>query len=114
MFRVALLVVLLIVLMTPVASVAQPGGPGGYQGMPYGHFCPGMGMGPYGMRKPVRTADEAKQVIDKYFSSRGQQLRCGKIDEKNLYFEAEILDGNGTLIDKAIVDKRTGRIRSIY
>ncbi len=94
--------------------MAQPGGPGGYRGMPYGHFCPGMGMGPYGMRKPVRTADEAKQVVERYFSSSGQAVHCGKVEEKDLYFEAEILDHNGTLIDKAIVDKRNGRIRSIY
>jgi hypothetical protein len=110
----AFLIVPLMILMMPMASVAQPGGHGSYQNMPYGHFCPGMGMGPYGMRKAVRTADEAKQVIEGYFSSTGQALHCGKIAEKNLYFEAEILDQNGALVDKAIVDKRTGRIRSIY
>jgi hypothetical protein len=73
-----------------------------------------MQWGPYGVRKPVKTADEAKQVVEKYFSSCGQALRCGKIEEKNLYFEAEVLDRNGAIIDKAIIDKRTGRIRSIF
>lgn len=110
----ALVAVSLLILATPMASVAQPGGHSAYQSMPYGHFCPGMGMGPYGVHRPVSTADEAKQVVERYFSSCGQALHCGKIEEKKLYFEAEILDRNGTMVDEAIIDKRTGRIRSIY
>ncbi len=110
----ALFIAALAIVLLPVASTAQPGGHGGYRGMPYGHFCPGMGMGPYGARMRVGSVDEAKQLIERYFASTGQDVHCGKIEEKDLYFEAEILDRNGTLIDKAIIDKRTGRIRSIY
>ena len=36
------------------------------------------------------------------------------IKEREWFFEAEILDKNNALIDKVIVDKRTGRIRSMY
>lgn len=85
-----------------------------YKGGPYGNYCPGMAWGPYGVRNPVRTAEEAKQVIETYLSDNKEGVRVGKIQEKNLYFEAEILDRNKKLIDRAIVDKRTGRIRSIY
>ncbi len=113
--RILRLILIAVMLLTvPILSWAQPEGHGPYRGMPYGHFCPGMGMGPYGVRKAVRTADEAKQVVDRYFSSRGEALHCGKVEEKDLYFETEILDDKGVLVDKAIVDKRTGRIRSIY
>jgi len=88
-----------------------------YKGGPYGNYCPGMQWGPYGVRKPVRTAEEAKQVIETYLSDLSgntEGFRVGQIQEKNLYFEVEILDRNNKLIDRAIVDKRTGRIRSIY
>jgi hypothetical protein len=62
----------------------------------------------------VRSVEEAKQVIETYFASMGENVGTGKIEEKGLFFEVEILDKDGALMDKAIVDKRTGRIRSIY
>jgi hypothetical protein len=69
---------------------------------------------PYGARKPVRTADEAKQLLEQYFEGTGKKVVIGSIEERRWFFIAEVLDKEGTLIDKAIVDKRTGRIRSIY
>jgi len=113
--RIAYLTVFFLVILTlPVVSVAQPMGRGMYRGSPYGHYCPGMQWGPYGLRKPVSTVEQAKQVIDVYLAETGQKLAAGNITEKNWYFEAEILDRNKTVIDRVIVDKRSGRIRSIY
>jgi hypothetical protein len=114
-----LLLIIVELLMLPVVSFAQPGGRGwhggGYEGMPYGQFCPGPRWGgPYGVRKPIRTIDEAKQVMERYFSGCPHKMTVGKIEEKEGYFVAEIRDPDGNLIDKTIVDKRTGRIRSIY
>lgn len=109
------LLVIVELLMLPVVSFAQPRGRGWYEGMPYGQFCPGPRWGgPYGVRKPVRTVDEAKQVLQRYFSGCPHKMTVGKIEEKEWYFEAEIRDADGNLMDKTIVDKRTGRIRSIY
>jgi hypothetical protein len=107
---------LMFVFGSPLVSNAQSrdGGPGMYHGAPYGHYCPGPGWGPYGVRKPVRTVEEAKEVLEKYFSASGKAVQVGKIEQKRGYFEAEILDSDGKLVDKAIVDRRTGRIRSIY
>jgi hypothetical protein len=85
-----------------------------YRGMPYGHFWAGRGRGPYGKRIPVATSDEAKQVIESYFAGLGENVKTGKIEEGRRFFEVEILNQDGALIDKTIVDKRTGRIRSIY
>ena len=98
----------------PLIAQERPFGPCEYRGMPYGHFCPGRGRGPYGARRAVRTPEEAKQVVDAYFSSLGEGVGAGKIEERRFFFEVEILNKEGALIDKAIVDKRTGRIRSIY
>jgi hypothetical protein len=110
----ALIVILFVTLAIPVVAGAQPMGRGMYRGAPYGHYCPGMQWGPYGVRRPVATADQAKQVIDLYLSGNSEGLSVGNVEEKKWYFEAEILDKDKKITDKVIVDKRSGRIRSIY
>jgi hypothetical protein len=75
---------------------------------PYG----GSGGGTYGEKQRVGTKDDAKKVLMEYFSKR--DVTIGEIREKQYYFEAVVMDKNGRLVDKVIVDKRTGRIRSIY
>jgi hypothetical protein len=105
------------VVAVPLVSSAQPwrhGIPDSYERPPYGQFCPGMRGGPYGERKPVRTKDEAKQALEQYFESTGKKVGIGAIEERRWFFVAEVLNPEGMLIDKALVDKRTGRIRSIY
>ena len=114
LIRMAVVVAMFAIFVAPASAPAQQAGPGMYRGMPYGQFCPGRGWGPYGVRKPVRTVDEAKQVIDSYFSALGQTMRAGAVEERRWYFEVEILERDGTVVDKAAVDKRNGRIRSMY
>jgi hypothetical protein len=115
--RIALiLMVLQALLVVPVVSEAQPMGMGGMRGGgPYGSFCPGPRWGgPYGARRIVSSADDARQIIQTFFSSRGQEVRVGKIEERRWYFQAEVLDPKGELVDLVVIDKRTGRLRSIY
>jgi hypothetical protein len=80
---------------------------------PHGNYCEGRGWGWYGERKEVRTQAEAKRVLLRYFSSNGD-IRINNIKERKWFFEAEIRDKKNKLIDVVIIDKRTGRIRSIY
>ena len=112
------LIALLFIFTVPMALKAQPvpppGCPGWYEGAPYGRHCPGMGRGPYGARRVIKTPDEAKQAIEQYFSGSKQAIQVGKVEEKRWFFKADILDPGGTLIDILIIDRRTGRIRSIY
>ncbi|HEX8947606.1 MAG TPA: hypothetical protein VF790_01520 [Dissulfurispiraceae bacterium] len=75
---------------------------------PYG----GSKSGEYGEKKAVTSMAEARKVLREYFSKR--DVKIGEIREKEFYFEAEIKDRNNNMVDKVIVDKRTGRIRSIY
>jgi succinate dehydrogenase/fumarate reductase flavoprotein subunit len=83
--------------------------------MLYGHFCPGpKGGEPYGARRHVKTMDEAKCMVETSFSSMGEMVKTGKIEEKEWYFTAEILNRDGAVTDVVAVDKRTGRMRSIY
>jgi len=79
---------------------------------PYGHYYHGPREGEYGQRKIIRTEAEARQILMNYFSP--QKTVIGKIWEKGWFFEAEIRDIHNTPIDRVIIDKRTGRMRSIY
>ncbi|MBI5634516.1 MAG: hypothetical protein HZA15_13680 [Nitrospirae bacterium] len=66
----------------------------------------------YGEKKVITTAEEALKTLKKHFEKR--DVVIGEVAEKELYFEAEIKDLKNAVIDKVIIDKRTGRIRSIY
>ena len=78
------------------------------EGYPYG----GSKEGGYGEKKEVLTAADAERILRQYFAKRN--VTIGEIREKDLYFEAEVKDKGNRVIDKVIVDKRTGRIRSTY
>ena len=77
---------------------------------PYGDYCPMQGW--YGAKKPVKTAKEAKKILQEYFKN--EPVLIGNIKEREWFFEADIRDENNKLLDIVIVDKRTGRIRSTY
>jgi len=112
-----MIVIAIVLISLPAASSAQPwryGMHDKYERHPYGQFCPGLRGDPYGARRLVRTTDEAKQVLEQYFEGTGRKVGIGNIEERRWFFIAELLSPEGVLIDKAIVDKRTGRIRSIY
>jgi hypothetical protein len=79
---------------------------------PYGDYKKGTLVSSYGEKRPVTTVEEAKRVLTEYFAKK--DVMIGEIKEKELFFEAEIRDKNNNLVDKVIIDKRTGRIRSIY
>ncbi|MBI5073714.1 MAG: hypothetical protein HZB62_00855 [Nitrospirae bacterium] len=66
----------------------------------------------FGEKKVVTTAEGALKTLKKHFGKK--DVVIGDIAEKELYFEAEIKDRKNMVIDKVIVDKRTGRVRSIY
>lgn len=112
-------------------------GPGGGYGMGPGMMGPHMrgrgGMGPgmmgpgygpqYGPQyppqyqqpqKPMEEKD-ARGIVGNYLAStRNPNLKLGKIEDKGNVFEAEILTKDNSLVDKIMVDKNTGWMRSIY
>ncbi|MCL4536282.1 MAG: hypothetical protein M1610_01625 [Nitrospirae bacterium] len=108
MKKLLLLIILFITAIVLPDSHAQAMN-GWWEG-PYGDYCPMWGS--YGARKPVRTAKEAKKILQEYFKN--EPIVIGNIKEREYFFEADIKDKNNNLIDVVIVDKRTGRIRSIY
>jgi len=56
---------------------------------------------------------EARKILLLYFPPH-KDIMVGPVRERGLFFEAEITDRKGRLIDVLIIDKRTGRIRSVY
>jgi len=99
----------------------------GMMGRGYG-MGPGM-MGPqYGPRygpgyqgpqyqQPQEPMDEkdAKELLENYLrSTRNPNLKLGKVEDKGNSFEAEVQTKDGSLVDRIIVDKRTGWMRSAY
>jgi len=118
-------------------------GPRGGYGMGPGMMGPGYGMGPgmmgrgmgpgmmgpgmigpgyggqYGpqYQQPQKAMEEkdARAILENYLTSmRNPNLKLGKIMEKDYYFEAEILTKENSLVDKILVDKFTGWMRSVY
>lgn len=66
----------------------------------------------YGARRPVANAAEARGLLLNYFA--GQEYTVSGVIEKKWGFKAEIIDKSGAVVDRVMIDKRTGRIRSLY
>jgi hypothetical protein len=66
----------------------------------------------YGVRRPVTSINDAREQLAKYFS--GQRVAVAEVAEKQWRFEADVLDSCGKVIDRVMIDKRSGRVRSIY
>jgi len=64
----------------------------------------------YGACKPVLTVEDAVKRIRE--SSKGN-ITVDRVIERTWFFKADILDNDGKLLDKVIIHKRSGRIRSI-
>jgi len=86
-------------------------GPGYYRGQPFSPYGGPHGGG-YGERRAVRSRGDAQRMLNDYYMRRS--MRIGPIREDRFYYEADILDRNNRFMDRVIIDKRSGRIRSIY
>lgn len=86
-------------------------GPGFYRGQPYSPYG-GPQRGGYGERRAVQSKGDAQRMLNDYYMRRN--VRIGPIRESRFYFEADILDKNNRFMDRVIIDKRSGRIRSVY
>lgn len=80
--------------------------------IPFGGYMKNGRCGCYGARVAVKTAAEARKIIEVFLE--GHDLQIGAMDERPRFFRAELLDRNGTVRDVVIVHKANGRIRSTY
>ena len=116
-------------------AYAHAPGSGFDQAQQSGWYCPycgsyqgGYGMGPgmmgpgYGNNQPYRQPQrsinekEAKGIVENYLNStRNPNLKLGKIKDEGSAFEVDIVTkSNGALVDKVLVNKDTGWLRSVY
>jgi hypothetical protein len=65
-------------------------------------------------REPLKKEDVKTRIENMLEYSRNPNLKVGKIEDKGNYFEAEITTKDGSLVDRLLVDKETGRMRSAY
>ena len=78
---------------------------------PYGAYCPKRHPDHYGARHPVRTVSDARERLLQFFGS--DQTDVINLEERPRHFRADIVDKHGKLLDTVIIDRRSGRIRSI-
>lgn len=58
---------------------------------------------------------DARRVLDECLNtSDNPNLKLGKIKDEGSFFEADLLTKDNFLVDKLIVDKHSGRVRSAY
>ena len=87
-------------------------GPGSMMGAGRGY---GQGHHSYNRSGKPITMDQAKVLVENYLTTNGNpNLKSGKLTDKDKYFEAEIVTKEGSLVDKLMLDKRTGWMRSVY
>ena len=106
-------------------------GPGGGYGVGPSMVGPGMmgpgmmhrgwGYGPqYGPQYPQSqgpmSEKDAKAFLENYLqSTRNPNLKLGKIEDKGNAFQGDIVTAkDGSLVDKILIDKYTGWMRSAY
>ena len=65
-------------------------------------------------QNPLRE-DDARSILENYLRSKGNpNLKLGQIKDKGKAFEGEIVTRDDSLVDKILVDKNTGSLRSVY
>ncbi|MCI0469926.1 MAG: hypothetical protein L0Y62_07705 [Nitrospirae bacterium] len=80
------------------------------QDYPYGDYSRGGKGKGYGEKNNVTSKDDAKKALNKYYENR--DVKAGGIKEREFFYESEIKDKDNNIVDRVIIDKRTGRIRS--
>jgi len=116
-----LLAFLLLLLTFPVAAEeAESGlgqgrhggrGAGEHGPPPFGDYCPRRHADHYGARQPLRTPEEARERLGLFFNRPQAQISLRR--ELKMGYIADIINTDGSLSDRVIIDKRSGRIRSI-
>jgi hypothetical protein len=79
----------------------------------YGHYWRSSKWGWYGAKKPVKTPVEAKQIIEQVMMQKSN-IKVVRITERPHYFIAEMINHKGVVVDLILIDRRTGRIRSMF
>jgi Cytochrome C oxidase, cbb3-type, subunit III len=100
-------------LVTFLGSPAQGGPRAGYGMIGRGNG----GQYPRPHQKPSKPLDEqqARREVEKYLkSTRNPNLKVGKVEDKGNQYEVTVQTNDGSLVDKILVEKNTGQMKSAY
>ena len=91
-------------------------GPGYGYPMGPGMMGPGYGYGPqYQQPQKPMTKKDAQALVENYLKSTGNpNLKLGEIKDEGSAYEVTIVTKDNSLVDRILVDKRTGWMRSVY
>lgn len=65
--------------------------------------------------QPVRSEVDAKAVVQAHITkNRNPNLRVGPARDVGRVYEVEVVTRKGTLVDRILVDKEVGHLRSLY
>ncbi len=64
--------------------------------------------------EPVRSPREAQQVAQAFLARGTVVAKVGAVREVGQSYEVELVTGKGTLVDRLVVDKVRGNVRSLY
>jgi len=82
-----------------------------YGSEPSGQFPNGAQQQP---QQPIDKA-QARSMVENYLQSTGNpNLKLGKITDDGSSFEADIVTKDNSMVDKILVDKNSGAMRSAY
>lgn len=89
-----------------------------------GRMAPGYGYGygygqqygqQYGQPQAPMTQKDARKTLENYLASlRNPNLKLGQIRDQGAFYEADIRTKENSLVDKILVDKKTGFMKSVY
>lgn len=61
------------------------------------------------------TKDQARERVERYLSSLGNpNLKVGNVGETDIAYEVEVVTKDNSLVNKVVVDKKIGQMRSQY
>ncbi len=64
--------------------------------------------------RPSMTKEQAYDIVSSHVKKLNPALEIGDIKDAGKFFEAEILTEGKDVVDRLAVDKRSGRLRTIY
>lgn len=82
------------------------------EAVPYGYYKHHWRRTGYGQRIQVRNVEEAISLVQEFY--RSMNVNIVPVKESMRFYKMEVLDENKNILDIIIVDKLSGRIRSIY
>lgn len=82
------------------------------EAVPYGYYRHHWRKAGYGQRVYVQNVEEAVSIIQEFYKS--ANVKIIPIKESYRFYKMEVQDENKNVLDIVIVDKFSGRVRSIY